>query len=114
MEPRSYAVRHLSLTLNLLYLVQGGRKVFEGVCSNTTLTTLNLSNNELGSETVAAFCEALKSEDCQLEVVDLSGNRLTVDDAETIKNALSENETLSSLDLRNNPVSFSSICVYIL
>lgn len=78
--------------------------MFDGLQSNSMLSTLNLSNNQIGSESIELFCDALKNEECALEVVDLSGNRLTVDDVEAIKNALQHNNTLSSLDLRNNPV----------
>eukprot|EP01138_Halocafeteria_seosinensis_P013674 gb/GECG01013965.1/.p1 GENE.gb/GECG01013965.1/~~gb/GECG01013965.1/.p1 ORF type:complete len:639 (+),score=75.65 gb/GECG01013965.1/:1-1917(+) len=92
----------LNLRLNRLG-DEGGRKVFGGLQSNSMLSTLNLSNNQLGSESIQLFCEVLKNEECALEVVDLSGNLLTVDDVEAIKNALHHNNALSSLDLRNNP-----------
>lgn len=73
---------------------------------NTTLKSLILNHNEIGSvsfdENLAAFSEWLQG-NVTLEFLDLSHNGISDTDVEHLSKALEDNTTLKKLDLGNNP-----------
>ena len=81
---------------------EGGGLLLEGLKSNTSLQLLNLSANSLANVGTTALCDMLKQPTSMVMAVDLSCNELTQGDAEMMLDALKENATLTSLDLRSN------------
>ncbi|KAL7492578.1 hypothetical protein ACHAWT_001866 [Skeletonema menzelii] len=95
---------------------EGGAAIGSGLSVNTTLQTLNLDKNALGSGTNhVLFSEGLATNKT-LMAVHLSGNGFVDMDSsdpstwgEAVANALSVNTSLQYLDLSNNALSEKSI-----
>lgn len=91
----------LDLRLNRL-TDEGGRMLLDGLRENYMLSRLNLSSNSLEHQTTMALGALLRSGQCVMMSVDLSGNSLSDTDVEHLREALEENRTLTNLDLRAN------------
>ena len=79
-------------------------KICEGLCNNNTLTLLDLSYNKLDSECADKICEGLCNNNT-LTLLDLSNNKLDSECADKICEGLCNNNTLLELDLRSNNIS---------
>jgi hypothetical protein len=93
----------------------GARMLMEGVRANTvgcSLTRLNLAGNSVGSGTVECISAILSAGESgtlgdgvtapQLTSIDLSCNDLVLRDVESLEASLSDNRTMTTLDLRGN------------
>ena len=92
----------LNLRLNRL-TDDGGRMLLEGLRSNQSLERLNMSGNGLGQESVAALVSVLGEPDMLLSHIDLTCNGLSSGDVLSLEECLSENTSVTSIDLRQNP-----------
>lgn len=80
---------------------EGGAAIAEGLKQNTTLGSLSLSQNNLGSKGGAAIAEALKVNTIVSKLT-LIINDLGPEGGKAIADALKQNSTLSSLNLSTN------------
>lgn len=102
--------------------------LFQGLSMNSTLTTLNLSSNSLGSLSAQTLARVLEGDVTQLRILNLSCNLLQEKDVNKIARSLETNKVECNsckvvfvdhcviqgviyLDLRCNPAS--SECVSI-
>merc|ERR1711998_244249 len=92
----------LNLRLNRL-TDDGGRMLLEGLRSNQSLMRLNISSNSLGAESANALMSVLSEPEMPLSTIDLSCNSLATNDIKMIRQTLSDNHNLTSIDLRKNP-----------
>lgn len=99
---RNLSLVDVSLRLNAID-ERGSRLLMEGVRRSESLTSLNLASNEVRGDGVSALAECLRDAGSLLAAVDLSGNLLTGEDADTLASSLASNATLTSCDLRGNP-----------
>jgi hypothetical protein len=93
---------NLNLRLNRL-TDDGGRMLLEGLRSNKSLERLNVSSNGLGAESAAALVSVLAEPDMPLTCIDLTCNGLASGDVVSLEEALAQNRTVTSVDLRMNP-----------
>ena len=69
------------------------------------MTTLDVSNNNIGNDGATAIADALKSPNCILTTLDVSNNNIGNDGATAIADALkSPNCILTTLDVSNNNI----------
>lgn len=73
------------------------------VRNNTTITSLNLSDNLINAEGIKPFAEALK-ENTTLQSLNLSNNTLRKEGIEHISQALETNNTLTTINLSYNDI----------
>jgi hypothetical protein len=78
--------------------------IAEALKSNTSLTYLDLSKNEISDAGATSIAEALKS-NTSLTNLDLSGNQISDAGAIPIAEALKSNTSLTNLDLNDNQIS---------
>lgn len=104
---RNESLIELNMRLNRL-TDEGGRMLLEGLRDNGSLQLLNLGSNSLASETARTFSGLLRNPYSALAAVDLSNNDLGEPDIEVIQEAVSDNMSLTSLDLRSNRVARDS------
>ena len=72
--------------------------------SNTSITSLHLSNNTIGHEGIAALADALH-QNLHVEYIDLSGNTIGDEGAAALADCLQHNNTsVISLNLQNNGI----------
>ncbi|XP_066512908.1 ribonuclease inhibitor-like [Hoplias malabaricus] len=76
---------------------------------NSSLKTLDLSDNDLQDSGVEKLCDGLKSEDCKLETLRLARCRLGKQSCEHLKSVLLEKSSLKNLDLSNNDLQDSGV-----
>ena len=101
------AVLETNTTLTHLYLScnnlgpAGAVSLATALETNTTLTNLNLSINNLGLAGAESLATALKT-NTALTNLDLSGNSIGPAGAESLATALKTNTTLTNLDLSGN------------
>ncbi|KAJ1550298.1 hypothetical protein HK096_007716, partial [Nowakowskiella sp. JEL0078] len=101
-------VLEIILTNNLSgnWIEDGGAYIGRSLCSNYTLTYLNLSENRLGHKGGKDIAEMLKDNN-SLKVLIIFGNKFTDTEAEHFAEALKENSTLQVslvLDLSKNQI----------
>ena len=70
---------------------------------NSTLTSIDLSYNNIGDEGVASMAAALEK-NSTLTSIDLRANDIGVEGAASLAAALEKNSTLTSLDLQLNEI----------
>ncbi|XP_072893968.1 NACHT, LRR and PYD domains-containing protein 3-like [Hemitrygon akajei] len=77
--------------------------------TNSSLTELGLSGNELGDSGVKLVSAALRNPECKIQKLGLYGVGLTDSGAEDLASALSTNQTLTELDLSVNELGDSGV-----
>ncbi|XP_056591953.1 NACHT, LRR and PYD domains-containing protein 3-like [Triplophysa dalaica] len=94
-----------------------GCNVTDGCCvslssylqSSMSLRELDLSNNDLKDSRVKLISDALKTHNCQLHTLRLSGCRLTYKCCESLSSYLQSSTSLRELDLSNNDLKDSGV-----
>jgi len=81
----------------------GAQLLAEALKSNTTLTTVDIAGNKIGSDGVQLLVESLKS-NTTLDTVDIAGNQIGPVGAQSLAEALKSNTTLTTLDLACNEI----------
>eukprot|EP01039_Chlorochromonas_danica_P009810 gene9810-10852_t len=92
----------LNLRLNRL-TDEGCSLLMEGLRDNVSLMDLNLASNGAGAQTAQVLFSIIRDPEHHLQVLDISGNQFTAEHFDLMRLSLSNNKTLISLDLRNNP-----------
>jgi len=86
-----------------LKAAQDNQILAEALKTNTTLTLIVLSCNEIGDEGTHALAEALKT-NTTLTSIYLNGNEIGADGTHALAKALKTNSTLTSIDLSENQI----------
>lgn len=92
----------LNLRLNRL-ADEGCNLLLEGLRDNVSLTDLNIGSNGAGPQSAQCLMAIIRDPDHTLSILDVSGNELTSEHFEQFRLSITNNRTLISLDLRNNP-----------
>ncbi|XP_072894272.1 NACHT, LRR and PYD domains-containing protein 3-like [Hemitrygon akajei] len=87
----------------------GAEDLVSALSTNTSLTELNLSYNELGDSGVKLVSAALRNPECKILKLQLWKVGLTDSGAEDLASALSTNPSLTVLDLRWNSMTDGSV-----
>ena len=82
----------------------GAVNIAKAIQMNTTLQTLDMSNNEISDDGVIAISDYLKR-NSSLEKLNLSTNNITSEGAKAVAEAIQVNTTLEKLDLSFNKLS---------
>ncbi|KAI7804363.1 hypothetical protein IRJ41_007293 [Triplophysa rosa] len=77
--------------------------------SSTSLRELDLSNNDLKDSGVKLISDALKTHNCQLHTLRLSGCNVTDECCESLSSCLQSSTSLRELDLSNNDLKDSGV-----
>ncbi|XP_059498824.1 NACHT, LRR and PYD domains-containing protein 3-like [Stegostoma tigrinum] len=80
----------------------GVQELAKGLSSNSSLTQLNLSKNKVGDNGVRSLCEALSSPHCKIQTLLLCQNLIRGDVVDPLVSTLSNNRSLTDLNLNNN------------
>lgn len=103
--PASYFLRHMNdphLSMKHHGLgSQGMRAIAMSLVSNTSVLTLDLSDNWLGHPGGHAVCEMLR-DNCFITHLDLSDNKFGLQTAESLSQTLQQNSTLTHVTLSGN------------
>lgn len=103
--PASYFLRHMNdphLSMKHHGLgSQGMRAIAMSLVSNTSVLTLDLSDNWLGHPGGHAVCEMLR-DNCFITHLDLSDNKFGLQTAESLSHTLQQNSTLTHVTLSGN------------
>ncbi|KAF9536772.1 hypothetical protein EC957_009735, partial [Mortierella hygrophila] len=94
------------MSCELASTIIGGRDfgiLADALKTNSTLTTLDLRGNSIGSDGAKALAEALKTNSI-LTTLDLGGNSIGSDGAKALAEALKTNSTLTTLNLWYNSI----------
>lgn len=102
----------LNLRLNRL-TDDGCRLLLEGLQDNVTLIDINIASNGAGTQSIQTLCSILRNPEHKINSIDASGNELTSDHFDILKMSLTNNKSLASIDLRNNPGYSQGINIYI-
>ncbi|XP_051885775.1 NACHT, LRR and PYD domains-containing protein 3-like isoform X2 [Pristis pectinata] len=79
------------------------------LCTNRSLTQVDLGDNELEDSGVELISAALRKLDCKIQTLRLNNNGLTASCAEIFAPALSTNRSLKELDLGHNKLGDSGM-----
>ncbi|XP_041070940.1 NACHT, LRR and PYD domains-containing protein 3-like [Carcharodon carcharias] len=71
---------------------------------NHSIILLDLADNNLQDKGAILLCNALKAEQCSLQMLSLGGNKLTASCCKDLAEVLEQNKTLVELDLSNNRI----------
>jgi len=104
---RNESLIELNLRLNRL-TDNGGKALLQGLRDNGSLQLLNLSANSLAEQSADELSTLFQFPHSALAAIDLSNNELNEPEFSSIESSLSNNMSLTSLDLRNNRVSKES------
>lgn len=74
------------------------------LCTNSSLTSLNLESNHNNNEVAHAFANVLRSNISRIQSLNLANNHIENEGASALANALCTNRTLLSLDLSENNI----------
>ncbi|XP_078336521.1 uncharacterized protein LOC111138432 isoform X1 [Crassostrea virginica] len=103
--PASYFLRHMNdphLSMKHHGLgAQGMRAIAMSLVSNTSVLTLDLSDNWLGHPGGHAVCEMLR-DNCFITHLDLSDNKFGLQTSESLSRTLQQNSTLTHVTLSGN------------
>jgi len=89
-----------------LKAAQGDQSLVEGLRANTTLTSIYLYNNQIGSEGAQVLAETLKT-NTTLTSIELYYNQIGAEGVQALAEALKCNNTLTSISLYDNPINES-------
>ncbi len=99
----------LGLTLRLCRLDDGAMTILaSGLHNQRSMTTLNLADNRIGDDSIAAFVENWP-EDSKLELLDLRDNLITTVGLERLMTALPNRHAMKTLMLRSNAFGFDGV-----
>lgn len=82
---------------------EGCSLLLEGIRDNVNLTDLNIGSNGAGAQSAQILFSIIRDPEHSLQILDISGNELTTEHFEQLRLSMSNNGTLTSLDLRHNP-----------
>ncbi len=91
----------LDLSYNSIRL-KGGQSILQGIKDNSTLQSINLSWNGLGSESCRWIAESIANSESEIEEFYLEHNQLDSSLLVPLSKALKENTRLKILDLSYN------------
>lgn len=101
---RNKVLRRLVLEWNALGMWEEGFAVFcEGLASSTSLTQLDLRNNQINHQGAAELCVALKR-NSNLQELDLRWNNMGLLGGRSLLEAMQQNRTLTKLELAGNNI----------
>ncbi|KAI2658868.1 Leucine-rich repeat-containing protein 45 [Labeo rohita] len=101
---RNKMLRRLVLEWNALGMWEEGFAVFcEGLASSTSLTQLDLRNNQINHQGAAELCIALKRNSTLLEL-DLRWNNIGLLGGRSVLEAMQQNRTLTKLEMAGNNI----------
>ncbi|XP_076875374.1 NACHT, LRR and PYD domains-containing protein 3-like isoform X2 [Brachyhypopomus gauderio] len=110
--------------LRLLPVVKASRKAILSGCHLTeescksltsvlqtenSLRELEITNNDLKDSGVEQLCAGLKSSNCKLEILRLSGCHLTEESCKSLTSVLQTENSLRELDINNNDLKDSGV-----
>ncbi|XP_076851503.1 NACHT, LRR and PYD domains-containing protein 3-like isoform X1 [Brachyhypopomus gauderio] len=110
--------------LRLLPVVKASRKVILSGCglteescksltsvlqTETSLKQLEINNNDLKDSGVEQLCARLKSSNCKLEILRLSGCGLTEESCKSLTSVLQTENSLKELKINNNDLQDSGV-----
>ena len=78
------------------------RIIMTGVINNTTITTLDLSHNQISNHGARYISKIIDGDDSILEHLDLSNNKISIDGGKYLARSLRSGGNLKSLSLRLN------------
>ncbi|XP_048476672.1 NACHT, LRR and PYD domains-containing protein 3-like isoform X5 [Rhincodon typus] len=91
----------------------GAQELAKGLSSNSSLTQLNLSKNKIGDTGVISLCDALSSPHCKIQTLLLCQNLIRERTVNPLMCTLSNNQSLTHLNLNNNKLEDRGIGVLI-
>lgn len=101
---RNKMLRRLVLEWNALGMWEEGFAIFcEGLASNTSLTQLDLRNNQINHQGAAELCIALKR-NSTLQDLDLRWNNIGLLGGRSLLEAMQQNRTLLKLEMAGNNI----------
>ncbi|KAI7796621.1 leucine-rich repeat-containing protein 45 isoform X1 [Triplophysa rosa] len=101
---RNKILRRLVLEWNALGMWEEGFAIFcEGLASNTSLTQLDLRNNQINHQGAAELCIALKR-NTTLQELDLRWNNIGLLGGRSLLEAMQQNRTLLKLEMAGNNI----------
>jgi Ran GTPase-activating protein (RanGAP) involved in mRNA processing and transport len=93
---------HLNLRLNQLQ-DEGCQMLLESLQENRCLVDLHIGSNHAGHMAMQTLCTILRSPQCNLQVINISGNNLSSEHFDLLHISLLNNKTVRCLDMRSNP-----------
>ncbi|TRY88635.1 hypothetical protein DNTS_028846 [Danionella cerebrum] len=101
---RNKVLRRLVLEWNALGMWEEGFSVFcEGLASSSSLSQLDLRNNQINHQGAAALCSALKR-NSTLQDLDLRWNNIGLLGGRSLLEAMQQNRTLMRLEMAGNNI----------
>ncbi|XP_072892488.1 NACHT, LRR and PYD domains-containing protein 3-like isoform X3 [Hemitrygon akajei] len=111
----SVALRNAECKIQKLWLwdvsltYSGAEDLASALSTNTSLTELDMSENELGDSGVKLVSAALRNLECKIQTLEMIDVGLTDSGAEDLVSALSTNTSLMELNLSNNDLGDSGV-----
>jgi Ran GTPase-activating protein (RanGAP) involved in mRNA processing and transport len=81
---------------------EGAKTLIAGLLQNRTITSLDLSGNNLMAEGCAAICDCLSEmkDECNIESLNLWGNAIGTEGAKSVARLIQSNKKLQKLNLK--------------